>query len=452
MISQHLSQSQKQSLKINPQQIQFLNFLQLNNNEVEDMIKKELEENPVLSEVDTDTETTPEGVEHPIIYQRNTSNAAAESTTGWETYRAVPVNLRDDLKEQLHYRGLSENEIKLGEFLIDSADEKGFINSDSEELEDVYSFATNTFVDVEQIIKVRKIVSRLEPIGVGTRDLKEFLILQAYEKYNDALLIEILEKHFDNITEHEFEAIEEDLQLDPEQLRNLLKLVSGMKPFPFYGIEKVTSAQPEVIVPDYRVTVKDGEIKAGILTGKKRNLEFNQVYIDQFIKSEDKKVKKFILGKMESAEWFRAAIEERNETMKACIAAVVKLQEPYFRTGDTVDLNPMILKDVAELTGKTISTISRVTSQKYVETDFGVISMKGLFSEAIQKANGQVISNREVQDEVQKIIDNEDKLNPLTDAEIQQMLESTGVELTRRTITKYREQLNIPSSKYRRTI
>ncbi|UBM60654.1 RNA polymerase factor sigma-54 [Marinilongibacter aquaticus] len=442
---QKLIQTQKQTLKINPQQIQFLNFLQLNELEVEERIRQEIEENPLLEEEE-------ENWDFDIKRVLPTNNAdRTGAMTALENQRACSADLLAELKEQVKFASLSEREELLDLFILGSVDEKGFLKSTDEELEDIISFAGNVFYTKEEIAQSRARIQALEPKGVASDSLPNYILCQAEELGLGSLVRQIVTECFEELGERDFESLQNNLHVEQEELSEALQAIASLKPYPFFGFEVGTEFQEEIL-PEYKVEWRNGEVVAGILVGDKRRLQFNEAYLHSLEKGADKKTKAFLARKSHSAQWFMEALEERYKTMSACIAAVVRLQEAYFLSGNLGDLKPMILKDVAEITGRNISTISRVTSQKFVETPFGTVSMKSLFSEAIQKNNGEYISNREVQDFVSHLVENEDKNEPLTDAQIQVRLEESGVKLTRRTITKYRESLNILSSKYRRAL
>ncbi|WP_341226151.1 RNA polymerase factor sigma-54 [uncultured Arcticibacterium sp.] len=446
MPSQKLVLSQKQGLKISPRQIQFLHFLQFNEAELEQEIKKELEENPVLDfEEENDSEI--------YDFQRKPQHTANEKPLNFlENNQAVGFNIIAELKEHFRYLNLSEKTEQIADFILDSVDEKGYLNYSLEELEDVLSFGMNMLVGEGEIAKVIEQIKHLEPNGVGCKNLQEFMLFQAQKLKSSETLLTVLGEHFDLLAERKFDEMCEHLEISNDDLKLALEGIVNLKPYPLHGFELATMQKNESIVPEYKVDFRDGELVYGTLSKSGKKLVFNENYGKEFKVKSDKKLHRFLMEKRESAVWFMQAVEEREHTMNVCIEAVVKLQESYFKSGSTSDLKPMVLKDVAMLTGKTISTLSRVTSQKYVQTHFGLVPMKSLFTEAIQKNDGQLISNKEVQEIVSKLVSDENKQKPLTDAEICRKLVSDGFSLTRRTITKYRENMNIPSSKLRRAL
>ncbi|KPM47909.1 RNA polymerase factor sigma-54 [Jiulongibacter sediminis] len=442
MPAQKLIQSQKQNLKITPRQIQFLNFLQLNEIELEELINQELEGNPMLEE-----ETS--GENWNLEY--STFGNTEKSFSLVEVQEDQSKDLRTELKEQLIYLSISSSQKRLAELLIDSVDERGFLPQTDEELEDVFSFMEGKFYNLQEIKTARKSIHLLEPTGIATENLQQFLLFQADEKKLPQSVIEIIDKHFHLLIEREFELLAVELGIELSELRELLNFISKLRPYPFYG-QSQEAIEKEQIIPEFKVEIIQNEPVGGLLKGRKRKLQFVPVLESSLSKPQDKKTVSFLKKKTDDAQWFLEALKERESTMSACIATVVKLQKNYFRTGEIEDLRPMVLKDIADLTGRTLSTISRITSQKHVQTDFGIIPMRSLFSEAIQKANGEFISNRKVQDFVSQFVSEENKKEPLTDAEIQRKLSQQGVNVTRRTVTKYRDFLNIPSSKYRRAL
>ncbi len=445
MPSQKLILNQKQSLKISPRQIQLLHFLQLNTEQLEERINEELETNPTLELGNEESSET-----DSFSFMNKGMNSVIKPT--FESQQAIKKNIRAELKEQFRYTNGIEEEAIIADFIIDSVDDKGFLKNTGDELEDILSFGLKRFLEFDKIKVVIEKVSLLEPFGVASMNLQAFLLKQARSFGFDSGCLEILEYHFDLLGERKYDEIMEATGLSSGSLKFHLSNIASLKPYPFYGLEVESQTTEVCIIPEYKVDLREGNLVYGTLSRTGKKLVFNEQYGEQFSGKKDKGLLRFLLSKKDAAIWFIHALNEREETMNACIRAVVQLQEAYFISGSLSDLRPMILKDVATITRKTISSISRVTSQKYVQTHFGLISMKSLFTEAIQRNNGELISNKEVQEIVSKLVVDEDKQSPLTDAEICKKLALDGFVLTRRTITKYRESMNIPSSKLRRAL
>jgi RNA polymerase sigma-54 factor len=438
MLKQKFLQTQNQSLKISPKQIELIDFMQLNEIELEDRIKKELEENPMLKASEPS-------------YKYKIQTQPTEKLP-FEASDKTDRDIRVELKQQFEFFGKSENENKIANFLIDSLNEKGFLTRSLDELEDDISFGLNLFVDREEIFEILTKLGKLEPFGIGASNLQEYLIKQASKVESESVLVNILEQHFNDLANKDFEKIMDSLTLSSEELKGCLNQIKSFKPYPFFGLEITATEEVQNRKPDYLIDFKDGKLICGVLSGFGRQITFNEAFERQFDGQSDKKVKAFLLQKRESAEWFMYALEQRRENMAAFISALFKLQKSYFISGELIDLKPMILKDVEGLTGQSLGTLSRLSSQKFIQTHFGIISVKELFTEGIKKNDGELISNREVKEIVSKLVSEENKKQPLTDLEIGKELTKSGLNLSRRTISKYREALDIPASKFRRAI
>lgn len=445
MLKQNITLNQKQSLKISPRQIQFLHFLQLNAEEVEDRIKEELETNPML---ELAIEENPDTVLFPFQSRKTSS----QNIQTFDSQQANATNIRTELKEQFRYTVHCEEEGRIADFIIDSVDEKGFLKNSVDELEDILSFGLRQFLESDTIKRVLKKIGDLQPLGVGSPNLQNYLLNQAKVLNFDTEALGLLENYLGLLGKHKYDEIMMMTGLSHASLKVYLTKISSLKPYPFYGIDVENLAELENVIPEYMVELREGCLVFGTLSKVGKKLVFNEYYGLQFSSQKDKSLSKFLLHKKDTAIWFIHALEEREKCMNVCIQAVVGLQEEYFKSGNSADLRPMILKDVATITGKTISSISRVTSQKYVQTHFGLVSMKSLFTEGIQRYDGQLISNKEVQEIVSNLVVDENKQYPLTDVEICDKVALNGFALTRRTITKYRECMNIPVSKLRRVL
>lgn len=436
MLTYKQVQGTKQTLGINPQQIKFLNFLQLNNNELEAYVSKELEENPFLEEKE----------EKDV--NNFTTSSKEKSTENWmQQTVAMEESFQDQLKGQLHYLKLSERLLQICEYLIDSLDDKGFFKTDIEDFLDDLSFAHNLFFEKDEITEALQIIQQLEPKGIGTKSIQEFLSSQVAP---DSNLYIVLQYHFHDLSERNYEAIIESSTLSSENLEEALQQLKKLRPYPSFGYASNDQVRKNLIYPEYKIENKEGKLVCSLIGGFTKSFTFNEQYVKDLQLSKDKKAKRFMTEKVQTATWLTDAIKQREDTMVLVIHEVCRRQQDFFLSGDWQDLKPMILKDISDSLDRTISTVSRVTSTKYVECNFGILSLKSLFSESVITKDGRLISNKEIQDLVKNYIAAEDKSNPLTDKEIMTKLSHSGIDLTRRTISKYRDTLQIASSKKRR--
>jgi RNA polymerase sigma-54 factor len=479
-------QTLKQTLKINPQQIQFLNFLYLNSQELEQYISNELEENPFiqedgkkveeitqhedfsaddtggdnisLKELDWENSFSPEEYDYGIPqYKTADNNYDGDADEYRFEVSDESQTLVDEIRQNLIVIDMTEKEKQIADFLLNSVDDKGFLNSTIDQLTDDISFSTGKFYSEEEVAKVKGIINRLDPVGFASEDLKEYLLIQLQEKLRQGEdvgeAIKVLEQAFDKFVNREYADMQQMFGLKEEELKNIIIQISALSPSPAFGKDtsKGFSNNP-TIIPDYVVTIENGKPSGQLNNPKNYFFSINENYAEELLKHPDSKTREYVNNKVKSALWFVDAIRQREETMTKVIKALVYLQGDFFVSGENNQLKPMVLKEVADLIGMDISTVSRVTSSKYAQTPFGLINLRTLFSEGIKTDDGEMISNKEVQDKVMKLVETENKSNPLTDLDIQQVLESEGITLTRRTITKYRLFLNIPSSKLRRTL
>lgn len=488
MVSNSQVQTLKQHLKVNPQQIQFLNFLNLGLDELDDYIKKELEENPFLeenegkfdekklesadtfeqndsfaedtatsstTEIDWENHFSPEEYDYGVPqYKTQANNYSADD----ELYSApitVEYTFRDEAKEQVHYLNFSEKELMIAEFIVDMLDDTGFLRREIADLTDDISFGFNVFVTEEEVATVKKVINQLEN-GLAAFDLRECLCLQLQELRKRGKDVEIahkiLSECYHQFSEREFEKIAAKLNITQSDIKAAIALIATLSPSPIRGKNSSTVVTNHSIIPDYIVDIIGEQVIGQLNNPRSRNFGVNEYYANSLSNHKDRQTRSYVGNKIKSAMWFIDAIQQRQQTMTKVIETLVYLQEPYFKTGKVENLRPMILKNVADLIGMEISTVSRVTSKKYAQTPFGIINLKDLFTDSITNEDGTEISNRRVKEMVKNIIDTEDKLQPLTDTQIKSVLEEDGISLSRRTITKYREAMSIDASKYRRVL
>lgn len=442
----------KQQLKISRQQIQLLNFYALNSLEIENLIKTEIEDNPFLDldikeeKLDEDNYDDDEDERPADIWEKNGS-----TLNYTEKPVANQVNYKDDAKLQLHSLDLDEKKLELAEYIIDSLNDRGILDRSIEELAEDYSFQKQVWVDAAELEEAREILKLLEPAGLGARNIRECLMLQLIQiegSYRAKMAYIIVDKYYDDLIAHKFEKICHSLNLDKDDLKEILAYISKLDFYPVSG-QGPTAEQKNTIIPDFIVT-NNGVPEAFLSSSKAEQLSVNQSLYEQMKDmSKEKSARVYISNKIQSARWFADALKQREETMLRIIRAIVKFQEEFFSDGNMQKLKPMILKDIAAATGYDLSTVSRITSSRYADTPFGVVFLKDLFGESLTTDEGNAVSNKAMQALIQDIIAGEEKAKPYTDQHIADMLQQQGYKIARRTVTKYREMMDIPIAQIR---
>ena len=482
----NISQQQRLQLKLSPQQVQYLKLLQLPVLALEQRIKMELEINPLLEEaIEEELESTAQederenGVDElaEVDGKAEKEKASEESYTiedfmndDLSGYKAPSYNQAEEREEistpatssmaehliaQLHLLDLTEQELLLGEEIIGDIDEDGYLRRDlSLVLHDVQATFELTF-SLEQAEDILRKIQNLDPPGIGSRSLRECLLVQLkagnFDPGTQDLAIKVVERYYEEFTMKHFEEIVKKLNVDLEELKKAIELIQRLNPKPGEG--EFTPAE-NYIIPDFIVQKDDGEF---IILLNDRNvppLRVNKAY-QQMVAGRKKnnvsgEAKDFIRKKFEAAKWFIASIHQRRETMMKVMQAIIARQREFFETGE--NLKPLIYKDIAEIIGMDISTISRVVNGKYVQTDYGVYALRHFFGDSIPTYNGEEVSNKEVKKKIKEIIDSEDPGKPLSDDRIGEMLNQDGLNIARRTVAKYREQMKIPVARMRRKI
>lgn len=468
MIAQQ--QVQKQQLKILPQQIQLLNLFFLNTQELQMRIATELEQNPLLDTKDADADdlgkekTADEvqdyqdwdefGYDDRPDYKQEYSNYFDSEATP-EKPLAAAVDFREDAKQQLMMYKVDEQEMDIAMFIIDLLNDKGMLDKTADEIADEYSFQSKVWVEAEDIKKGIALVQSLDPVGLAATSIKECLLMQLQrmnkEDRNVVLATKLVNNHYDDLLNRQFDKIHHVLRVDDEKLKEILALVAGLKFHPV--CESAGSYEPRhTIMPDYIITRNGDDIHVALCSSKSDSVFVNQSLYQQLneqCSARDKSGSQYIKSKLQSAEWFVNAVKQREDTMMRIMKCVVDLQREYFHDGDIMKLKPMVLRNIADITGLDLSTISRITSNKYAETHFGMVYLKDLFSEGIADQKGQVVSNKVIQTIIQEMISKEDKHKPYTDQQLMDILCKQGYNIARRTVAKYREQLNIPVAQIR---
>lgn len=480
MATLNLTQQLRLGLRLTPQQVQYLKLLQLPNLALEQRIKTELELNPMLEE---DLEATleqeePASEDDSKEYEENTNGQEEDSYTlddylnddqaGFKSPEARPRNDEEDselplpsspplserLLTQFRMLEVDDTDILLAEEIIGNVDEDGYLRRDLNLIVQDLNLSFGLEIPVEKAEAVLRKIQHLEPPGIAARSLKECLIVQInagkHEQTLKELALKILEERFEDLKLKRFDALSQSLGIGIPTLRKVIDLIQHLSPKPGEG---EFSAQENYVTPDFIVEKDDGEF---LITLNDRNippLRLNRAYRDLVApkgKKTPKETKDFVKQKFEAAKWFIASIHQRRETLLKVMRVIADRQRQWFEEGET--LKPMIYKDVAEVVGVDISTISRVVNSKYVQTEFGVYSLKHFFTSAIETTTGEDLSNQTVKQKVKEIIEAEDAARPLNDDKIAEMLQREGIKLARRTVAKYREQLGLPIARLRKKI
>jgi RNA polymerase sigma-54 factor len=479
---QKLGLSQTLSQKLSPQQIQFIKLLQVPTAELDTRIEEELEINPALEEgkEEEDGETSSED---ETEYDENTPDPADEINVedyirdedysgykmqgdGINEDKDMPIptlsSLNDSLMAQLGFLNLDEQQNSIGEQLIGSIEGDGYIRRELESIINDLAFSQNIYTDMEEVEGLLEKIQDFDPPGIAARDLSECLGLQLSRKEQSVSAIlarRILSECFQEFTKKHYDKIIKKLDIDSENdLKKAIDVITKLNPKP--GDTSVNAAKTIYVIPDFILTNDEGKLELSLNSKNAPELRISGSYSDMFKaydkgNKKDKKLKEtvsFVKQKLDSARWFIDAIKQRQHTLLKTMNAIVEYQYEYFLVGDESKLKPMILKDIAERIGMDISTVSRVANSKAVQTEFGIFFLKYFFSEGIATDSGEDVSSREVKNSLKKLIDEEDKTKPLSDDKLEKNLKSMGYNIARRTVAKYREQLNIPVARLRKEL
>lgn len=480
-----LKQSLQQKLlqKLSPQQIQLMKLLQLPTVALEQRVKEELEGNPALDEGRDNAEEEEEERyeerddakdEHEDIdlsdyldddtpdYKYQISNKGKDDEERDIPYSGVST-FHERLKEQINLQQLNEKEHLIAEHLIGSLDDSGYLRRDLTSIEDDLAFRSNIMASQQEIEKVLKVIQQMDPAGVGARDLQECLLIQIKRKENKRLstriAIEILERFFNEFTKKHYSRILDRMEIENEELKMAIEEILKLNPKP--GNSMNTSGKSvQVVVPDFTLQINDGEIEITLNGRNAPQLRVSNEYrgmIEHYQKAKEKsraekEAMSFVKQKLDSAKWFIDAIKQRQNTLINTMRTIAEYQKEYFLEGDETKLKPMILKDIADRINMDISTVSRVVNSKYVSTPYGTFLLKSFFSESLSTEDGEEVSTREVKKILSDLIEAEDKKKPLTDDKLSQLLREKKYNIARRTVAKYREQLNIPVARLRKEL
>ena len=483
MLKQHLQF--KLSQKLSPQQIQLMKLIQLPTQAFEQRLKQELEENPALEsgredseKADDDFEEGFETGENEVIdtediniddylsddeipdYRTRSSNYGEEEEK--QVPYAAGISFNQYLLSQLNTEYLDDEEWQIAEFLVGSIDESGYIRRPISDLMDDLAFTQNVFTDEATILKVLEKVHELDPPGVGARSLDECLLLQLERKETTPAVErarEILERSFDHFTKKHYKKLMQRHNISESELKEAVQEIEKLNPKPggaYSGNNKLV----EHVVPDFTIRIVDGELELSLNSRNAPELHVSREYSDMLAgyKSSKEKSKTqkdavmFIKQKLDAAKWFIDAIKQRQQTLYTTMNAIMNYQKEYFMTGDERNLKPMILKDIADQIGMDVSTVSRVANSKYVDTPYGTKLIKDFFSESVKNVEGEDVSTREIKKILETVIREEDKRKPLTDDKLAGILKEKGYPIARRTVAKYREQMDIPVARLRKEI
>jgi RNA polymerase sigma-54 factor len=481
----------KLSQKLSPQQIQLMKLIQLPTQAFEQRLLEEMNENPALEtgtdeeeiydndefnnddandEFDDYDDTDSEDISDINIDEYLSSDETPDYKTQANNYSdddeeresplVAPISFHQDLINQLNTFILDEDEREIAEFLVGSIDDMGYIRRSTQDLVDDMAFTQGIYTDEKNVERMLHIIHELEPSGVGARDLQECLLLKHKTPTEYiALAMDIIENQFDAFTKKHYDKLLQKHAVSNEQLKTAIHEIEKLNPKPggsFTGSNKIT----EHVVPDFAIRIEEDELvltlngrNAPLLHVSKDYQEMMQTYKSSRDKSNAQKdAVQFIKQKLDSAKWFIDAIKQRQETLYVTMNAIMHYQQEYFMEGDETKLKPMILKDIADMVGLDISTISRVANSKYVETPYGTKLIKEFFSEAMKNDQGEDVSTLEIKKILQNTIEEEDKRKPLPDDQLAEILKEKGYPIARRTIAKYREQLDIPVARMRKKI
>ena len=461
----------KQQQKLSPLQIQTIKLIELPVQELEQRVRAELEENPVLDDTPSSSKDDDEPKDISLdelkdddyvpAYKTKVSNWGKDARPEYDTF-SVRQSFTQNLMNQLGFRNLDEHEHQIAAFIIGSLDEDGYLRRDLDSMVDDIAFRAGISTDYDEVEKILTgVIQEFEPTGVGARSLQECLLLQlqACRQTEDVINAErILENEFAEFSNRHFQKIMARLGLDEGQLKAAMAKIVKLNPAPGGGVDDSYTDQTQQIVPDFILEEHDGDISFSMPRFSIPEIKVNRKYADMLEQAKgtsqraQKEAVTFIKQKLDSAKWFIEALKQRQNTLQKTMQAILEYQHDYFLDGDESNLRPMVLKDIAEKTGFDISTISRVVNSKYIETHFGIFPLKYFFSEGMENSEGEEVSTRELKKALQECVDSEDKHKPLTDEQLVVEMEKRGYKVARRTIAKYRGQLNIPLARWRKEL
>ena len=476
-LKQYLTQKTEQ--RLSPQQIQLMKLLQVPTLELDQRIKQELEENPALEEGaeseedDFEQEEDDDGDEDEFdisdYFDEDVADykTQANNTSKDDEERVVPLSgetsFQEKLSEQLHLINLDDVQFLIADVLIGNLDESGYLSRNLDALVDDLAFSLNIETTEAEIEVVLLLLQSLDPAGIGARNLRECLLIQINRRQDKSLSRQraktILELYFEEFTKKHYEKIAKKLAITDAELKQSIDEILKLNPKPG-GSTKESAKNHQQIIPDFILVENEGALELSLNSRNAPELKISKEYQNMLrsysegakTSKADKQAVTFVKHKLDSALWFIDAIKQRQQTLLLTMNAIMQYQEAFFLAGDDTKLRPMILKDIAEIVTLDISTVSRVANSKYVQTNFGVFPLKYFFSESLSTDSGEEVSTREVKQILLDAIENEDKRNPLPDEKLMALLNDKGYNIARRTVAKYREQLNLPVARMRKKL
>lgn len=467
MAKQGLGLVQTQTQKLSPLQIQTIKLIELPIQDLEQRVRRELEENPVLDDTPVENEDSKEISLDDIQqddyipdYKTKVSNWGKDARPDYVTF-SVKESFFFNLREQLSFKNLSKQDSDIAYFIVGSLDEDGYLRRDLDSLVDDLAFRAGINCEREDVERMLKVVQSLDPPGVGARDLRECLLLQlkaANQTPQVRLATDILTKDFDAFASKHYNKIMQSRGIGEDDMKAVLKVILRLNPAPGGSVADSYADVTEQIVPDFVLKDDDGEVSFNMPRFNIPEIRINKKYAAMLENArggsdrEKKEAASFVKEKMDSAKWFVEALKQRQNTLSKTMQAIIDFQRVFFETGDETKLKPMILEDIAKVTGFDISTISRVVNSKYIETPYKIYPLKYFFSEGLMNKAGEEVSTRELKTVLKQIVDAEDKHKPLTDEQLVSELSAKGYNVARRTIAKYRDQLGIPLARLRKEL
>lgn len=486
---QRMNLSQKQLQKLSPQQIQLMKLLQITTADLDQRIEEELEINPALEKGEDDDERDDDEYEQSKDEEEEKDEYSDEfdvddyftdddDVPDYSTYnnntspddenRTIPIEMgvsfHESLVKQLGTKNLDETDEQIGLQIIGSIDEDGYLRREIANIVNDLAFGQNIMTTEEEVLEILEIIQDFDPDGVGARDLRECLLIQLSAKVSTPpirIAIKILKENFDLFTKKHYDKLCKIYDLDDEDLKSVIDEILKLNPKPGGGYSSGNNTKiNQYITPDFTIKNNDGDLELllnmrnapALVVSRsfKDMLEAYQVTKEATRKQKDEVM--FIKQKIDAAKWFIDAIKQRQHTLMLVMRAILDMQKEYFLTGDDTNLRPMILKDIADKVDLDISTVSRVANSKYVQTEFGMIKLKFFFSESMTNSDGEEVSTREIKSILQDIIGKESKKKPYSDQKLMELLEKEGYPIARRTVAKYREQLNIAVARLRKEL
>ena len=474
--------AQKLEQRLSPQQIQLMKLLQVPTMELDQRIKQELEENPALEEgldsveednfeeeYENDSSEEVEEFDLSDYFDDDTSEYKTQSNNNSkdDEERVIPLSgessFQQRMTEHLHLLYLSDDQFMIADTIIGNLDESGYLNRELEAIVDDLAFSANVITTEAEVEKVLSLVQELDPAGIGARNLKECLILQI-NRIQDGNISrftakKILENHFEEFIKKHYDKIQKKFEISDEDLKDAIDEILRLNPKPGGSMREAARNHQEII-PDFEIIENEGKLDLTLNGRNAPELKVNKDY-EKMLRTyseggktskSDKEAVMFVKQKLDGAKWFIDAIKQRQNTLLSTMQAIMMYQKEYFLTGDETNLKPMILKDIAEIVDLDISTVSRVANSKYVITSQGTFALKYFFSESLSTNSGEEVSTREVKKILSEAVDNESKSKHLTDEKLTTLLKEKGYNIARRTVAKYREQLNIPVARLRKEL